>query len=203
MPLHRLSRLRLVLIPIVPLSLLVVRAHLLWAQETPSAGKTPFPSASLAAPFATVPEARADFHPAYENSSLNVKPNPAQTPSLARFGSLDLGHQPSLTKDEALPNLWYAAKTDIGETQVNANHSIGHNPSEWFTHVNPQSMVHFGAPNLNDTLQYYGHRVPWAGQIILGIGKQAESHPRIVHIFDLVKPGLSLGKSSPPRWISK
>ena len=195
MPRHRLSRLRLLLIPIVPLSLLVVRAHVLCAQEVPSAGKTLIQSGSLATPFATVPEARAGFPPAYESFSFNSARSPAPTPSLVRFGPLDLGYHPSLTKDSASSNLWYAAKANTGETQFSANHSNGNAPRQWFTHVVPQTTAHFGPPNINDTLQYYGHRVPWAGQIILGIGKQAESHPRIVRVFDLVKPGISLGKA--------
>ena len=50
-----------------------------------------------------------------------------------RFRSLDIGYHLSLTKNNALPELWQLAKTD--ELRANANHFIGNTPTEWLTDV--------------------------------------------------------------------
>ena len=82
------------------------------------------------------------------------------------------------TKNNALPELWQLAKID--ESQVKANHFIGNAPAEWLTH----NTVHFRTPDPGGDVAYYGHRIPWAGRIILGIGKQAKFHPRVTRVLE-------------------
>jgi len=189
---QRLSRLHLLLM--VPLTLLVFSARLTWTQE-PSASKTPTQLSSLAAQFVAVPEAKIRFRPGYENLSLPFAPNQGQTPSQVRFRSLDIGNDLSLTKNNALPELWQLAKID--EPQVKADHVLSNVPTEWLTHVIPNNTVHYRTLDPG-AVQYYGHRIPGAGRIILSIGKQAKFHPRVTRVLELIEPGLGLENRRPP-----
>ena len=176
-----------------PLTLLVFSARLTWTQERPSASKTPTQLSNLAAQFVAVPEGKIRFHPVYENLSLPFAPNQGQTPSQMRFRSYDIGYHPSPTRNNALPELWQLAKT--AEPQVKANHFIGNTPTEWLTH----NGVHFRTPDPGGDVPYYGHRIPWAGRLILDIGEQAKFHPRVTRVLEVIEPGFGVGKpSSPP-----
>ena len=196
---QRLSRLHLLLI--VPLTLLVFSARLTWTQERPSASETPIQLSSLAAQFVAVPEAEIRFHPAYENLSLPFAPNQGQTPSLVRFSSLDIGYHLSPTKNNALPELWQLAKID--ELQVKANHFIGNAPTEWLTDVIPHNTVHYRTPDPGGDVAYYGHRIPWAGRIILSIGKQAKVSSASHSCTRANRAGIGPGKTVSPRWIGR
>lgn len=195
---QRLSQVYVLLI--VSLTPLMFYARLAWTQEGPSASKTPTQVSILAAPFAEGPEGGVRFRPAYENLSSPFAPNLEQTPSPPKFHILNLACPFSLTRNDALPDLWQLAKID--EPQVKANYFVGNPPTEWLTNEIPHNMLHYRAPDLDDELQYYGHRIPWAGRIILGIGKQAKSHPRAFSLLEVIDPGLSLDKPH-TRWIGK
>jgi hypothetical protein len=194
-PRQRLSRLHLLLI-VTALTLLVFSARLTWTQERPSTSKIPTQSSNLAAAFATVPEAEILFHPA-ENLSLPFAANHGQAPSQARFSSGDIGYHFSATKNNTLPELWQLAKID--EPQAKANHSIGNAPTEWLIH----NVVHFRTPDQGGDVAYYGHRIPWAGRIILGIGEQAKIHPRATRVLWLIDPHLRFENRLPRPWIGR
>lgn len=197
---RRLSRLHILFI-IVPPTLLLISAHLASTQSKPSATNTPTQLSEFAAQSVAAPEASLRFHPAYENLSLPFAPNQEQVPSQVSFRSLDIRSSLSLAKVNALPNLWQLAKTD--EQQARTSRFMGNTPAEWLTHVIPSDTGSYHAPDRNEALQYYGHRIPWAGQIILGVGKQAQFHPRVTRVFELIRPGLKLEKSTYPRWIRR
>jgi hypothetical protein len=80
---------------------------------------------------------------------------------------------------------------------------VGNPPTEWLTYSVPHNTVHHGVLDGVDALQYYGNRLPWAGRIMLGVGRQAEFHPRVFRVFELLRPALSLGKPTYPRWLGK
>ncbi len=195
---QRLSPVHVLLI--VSLTPLMFSARLALTQERPSASKTPTQVSVLAAPSAGGPEAGIRFRPAYELLSSPFAPNLGQAPSPLKFHTLNLAYPFSLTRNNALPDLWQLAKID--EPQVKASHFIGNAPTVWLTNDIAHNIVHYDAPDLGDELQYYGHRVPWAGQIILGISKQAKSHPRAFSLLEVINPGLSLDKPH-TRWIGK
>jgi hypothetical protein len=192
---------RVHLLLIVPLTLLVFSERLTWTQERPSASKTPTQLSSLATRFPAVPEAGIRFNPTCEKLSLPFASNQGQTPSLLKFRTLDLGYHLSLTKNNAPPDLWQLAK--IEQTQVNANYFISNAPAEWLADAVAHNTVNFRTPDPGGDLAYYGHSIPWAGRIVLGIGQQAKLHPRVVRVFELIKPGLSPGKPSNPRWLGR
>jgi hypothetical protein len=196
---RRLSRMQLGLI--VSLTPLMLSGRSAWTQEAPPANKTPNQVSILAAPFAEGPEAGLRIRPVYENLSPPLAPNKEQTPPSLRFRSFDPGYHSSFVKNNALPDLWQLAK--IEEPQVKANYFIGNAPTEWLTNDIPHHTLHYRAPDPEDDLQYYGHHIPWAGRIILGMSSQAKFHPRVVRVLELVGPGLSLEKPPRTRWIGK
>ncbi len=172
----------LLLLPIVPLGLLVFATRIVWAQEIPSANNTPNQLSNLAAQFVAGPEGEIRFHPVYEKLSLNVAPNQRPTPSQMRFRSYDMGDHLSPTTNNALPELWQLPKT--AELRAGAHHFIGSAPTEWLT----QNKVHFRTSDPGGDVAYYGHRIPWAGRVILGIGEQAKFHPRVIRVLKLINP---------------
>ncbi len=184
------------LLLIVPVTLLVFSARLTLTQERPSASKTQTQLSSLATQFVSVPEAKLRFHPAYENLSLPSAPNQGQTASQVKLRSLDIGYHLSLTRNNALPELWQFKKID--EPQVKANRFLGNASTEWLTGVIPHNTVHYRTPDPGGDVAYYGHRIPWAGRVILSIGKQAKFHPRVTRVLEVIQPGLGAGKPSPP-----
>jgi len=119
---------------------------------------------------------------------------PSQLSSLAAQSRA--GSRLPLTKNNALPNLWQLAKTN--EQQIKARHVVGNALAEWLTRVMPPDTGSYRALDKNEAVQYYGHRIPWAGQIILGLGKQAQFHPRVARIFEVIKPGVSFDKPRHP-----
>lgn len=187
---QRLSQVHVLLI--VSLTPLMFSARLALTQERPSASKTPTQVSILAAPFAEGPEAGIRLRPVYESLSPPVPPNLGQTPSPLKFRTLNLAYPLWLTKNNALPDLWQLAKID--EPRVRASYFIGNAATGWLTNEIPHNTVHYGAPDPDDDLQYYGHHIPWAGRIILGMSKQATFHPRVVRVLELIGPGLSLEK---------
>ena len=86
----------------------------------------------------------------------------------------------------------------MDEPQAKADNLMGNAPAAWFMSSFPQTTVYYGELYGVDTLQYYGNRLPWAGRIMLGVGRQAEFHPRVFRLFELIRPGLSLGKLTYP-----
>jgi hypothetical protein len=190
---HRQRLFRLHLLLMVPaLTLLVFSARSTWTQERPPGNKTPTQLSNLAAQFVAVPEAKIRLRPAYENLSLPFAPNRGQTPSQVRFSTGEIVYHSLATKNNALPELWQLAKID--EPQVKVNHFLGNAPTEWLTH----NVVHFRTPDPGSDVAYYGHRIPWAGRIILSVGKQAKFHPRVARVLEVIKPGSGGEKPSPP-----
>ena len=185
---------QLLLLPIVPLVLLVFPARSAWTQEIRSASNTPTQLSSLAGQFVAVPEAKMRFYPMYENLLLPFASKQGQTPSLVRFRTLDMGYHLPSTTNNALPKLWQLTRTD--ELQAGANHFIRNTPIEWLSGVNNNNNVHFPRPDPGGDVRYYGHRIPWAGQVILGIGKQAKFHPRVTRVLGVIKPGLGVEEPS-------
>jgi hypothetical protein len=156
---------------------------------------------SLAEQSVVVPEAKIGFHRAYENLSLPFALNQGPAPQQMRMRSFDIGSQLAPTTNNPLPRLWQPAK--IERPPVKANQFIGHAPPEWFTNAVPHNAAPYRMPGPGGDLQYYGHHIPLAGRIILGVGKQAKFHPRVTRVIGLISPGSGGGKPSPSRWTGR
>ena len=105
------------------------------------------------------------------------------------FPPLDVSYHPPLPNTNYMPELWRLAT--IPEPPARTYHFIGNTPIGWLTPVIRQDMGR--SLDRNDALQYYGHRIPVAGRIILGIGKQADFHPRVTRIVRFIQPAVSMG----------
>ncbi len=182
---------------IVPLTLLLFSARLTWTQERPLASTTPIQLPNLTAQFVAVPEAEIRFDPAYEHLSLPFAANHGQAPSQARFSSGDIGYHFLATKNNTLPEVWQLAKID--EPQARVNHFLGNAPTEWLT----QNAVHFSTPDPGGYVQYYGHRIPGAGRILLSLCEQAKVHPRATRVLWLIDPHLRFENRLPRPWIGR
>jgi hypothetical protein len=189
---QRLSR--MLLLSVMPLTFLVFSVRLAWTQGTYSASETPIRSAGLAAQSAAVPEAKIRFHPSDENLSLPFAPHQGQTTSMVRFRALDIGyHLPPI--NNAVPGLWQLAK--IYEVQAKENHFIDNTPLEWATDISTRNQVHLRTPDPGEDLAYYGHRIPWAGPVILNIAEIARVHPRVFRVVEFIGPGLTFENPLP------
>ena len=67
------------------------------------------------------------------------------------------------------------------------NYSIGSPHEKWLKDLFTDSTLHSDTVESGRDLQYYGHRIPLAGWIMLRIDEQAKSHPQITHVLRLVK----------------
>ncbi len=192
----RLSHVHLLLI--VSFGTAMFSARLTWAQEMSPASKTSTQVSVLAPHSVAVPEAGIRFNPAYEKLSLPFAP---QQGSSLGFRPFDLGYLFALTKNGLSKGPWQLTKMDGPQGKVNL--FIGDTPTEWLTYFVPQSTVRYRTSDWGDALQYYGNRIPWAGRVMLGVGRQAAFHPRVVRVFEVIRPALSLGKPTYPRWLGR
>jgi hypothetical protein len=190
---QRLSR--LLIFSVVPLSVLMFSARLAWTQEMASASQTSIQFAGSAEQFTAVPEAKTRFYPADEILSLPSAPHQGQTPSLAGFRTLEIGYHLLSTKNDAFPGLWQLAKTD--DLRAKEDYFIDNTPIEWLTDPSTRHKAYSQAPDPSEDLAYYGHRIPWAGRVILNIGEKAKVHPRVFRVVELIKPGLTFGSPAP------
>lgn len=103
----------------------------------------------------------------------------------------------------ATPKLWQLPKAD--EQQAQASHVMGNTPTEWLTGAITRDKVQNRPPSPGGDVAYYGNRIPLAGRIILGAGRIAQSHPRIIRVLESLDPGFgsSSGGRQPPRGIRK
>lgn len=182
----------------VSLSPVMFSAHVTWTQDMSPASKSPAQVSVLAPQSVAVPEGGLRFNPAYGKLSLPFASN--KGPPLLGSRSFDVGYLSPLTKNETSNGPWQLTKM---EPQAKANQFIGNTPTEWLTYSIPHNTVHYRAPTGSDALQYYGNRLPWAGRVILGVGKQAKFHPRVARVVEVIKPGLSFDKLPRPQRIGK
>ncbi len=194
---ERLSPVHLLFI--VSLSTVMFSARLTWAQEMSPASNTPAHVLVLAPPSVSVPEAGIRFNPAYEQLLLPFGSN--QASSLFRFRPFDLGCLFAPAKNGLSTGLWQFTKMD--EPRVTAYRLMGNAPTEWLTSHILQTPAHYRERDGGEALQYYSHRIPWAGRMMLGAGRQAAFHPRALRVFELIKPGLSFGTTAYPRWLHR
>ena len=67
------------------------------------------------------------------------------------------------------------------------NYSISNPHEKWLKDLFTESTLHSDTVVSGRDLQYYGHRIPLAGWIMLRIDEQAKSHPQITRVLRLVK----------------
>jgi hypothetical protein len=159
--------------PIVLLGLLVLCVPLAWTQRTLLTKQTSIQLSDHAVPLASFPEAKTRLFPFYGKMPLSFTPTLGQTQSGPGFSSRGSGYH---LLPPTRPLLGLDSK---------ANYLVADAPPKWQTHVPTHTYYQRVYPR---DLQYYGHRVPLIGPTILHILKQADSHPRVARVMQLLKP---------------
>jgi hypothetical protein len=157
-------------------SLLVLSTHLLWAQITQPIDDISVRLFDGPIQPAPDPEARTHLGPVPEGLALSPEP---QARLFSPFTSYC---QP--TNHQAASNLQHP--TGLAELLGKAKYFTGSASSQWLRSAD--ARVHYPTIHSSDHLQYYGHRIPWAGPMVLRVSQQAKAHPHITGVLKLLQP---------------
>jgi hypothetical protein len=154
--------------PIVLLELLVLSTHFLWAQRTLPLEKIPIHLLDAPAPFARLSEVHVPLHLTDRRMPLTLEPNQGQTDSRMKFF-------PRYSGNYRLPPTTNAARYAAPRT---------------FSFALTHGTIARETTCCVGNLEHYGHRIPWAGSIILRIVQQAKAHPHVTRVLSVLKPQL-------------
>ena len=169
---------------ILLISLLVLSTHVLWAQRTSTLEESAVQLPDAPSRVATVSEAQTSFDLTYKGLPLSFRQNQGQTESWMRFFTDHTGYDRlSINTKTALNQ-----DTGTGEFWGKNKYFIGSAPTKWMTFAPTFGHVHHETIHGANDLEYYGHHIPWAGSVILRIGKQAKAHPHITGVVKSVHP---------------
>jgi hypothetical protein len=169
---------------IMLVGLLLLSTRFLWAQKTLPLEKIPIQLLDTPAPFARVSEVQTPLHLTYRRLPLTFEQSQGQTDSRVRFfPHYPDYYRPLITTNAALP-----PATRTTESRGKENYFIGHAPSKWRTFALTYGKIPRETTCCVRDLEHYGHRIPWAGSIILRILQQAKAHPHVTRVLTLLKP---------------
>lgn len=164
-------------------SLLVLSTHLLWAQITQPIEDISVRLFDAPIQLAPDPEARTHLGPVPEGLPLSPEATRSQTEPQARlFSPFTSYYQP--TNQQAASKLQHP--TGLAELLGKAKYFTGSASSQWLRSAD--ARVHYPMIHPSDHLQYYGHRIPWAGPMILRVSQQAKAHPHLTGVLKLLQP---------------
>jgi hypothetical protein len=169
---------------ILLVSLLVLPTHVRGAQRTSTLEESAVQLPDAPSRVATVSDAQTSFHLIYK-LPLSLRQNQGQTESWMRFFPDHTGYDRLsvntntvlLNEDTGVPEIWSKNKYFIGSA-----------PTKWMTFAPTFGHVHHETIDGANDFEYYGHRVPWAGSVMLRIGQQAKAHPHITSVLKTVHP---------------
>jgi hypothetical protein len=169
---------------ILLVSLLVLYAHVLWAQRTSTLEESAVQLPDAPSQVATVSEAQTQLYLTYKGLPLSFKQNQGQTESWMRFFPDQTGYDsPSINANTALNQ-----HTGTAEFWCKTKYFMGSVPTKWMTFARTLGHVPHETIHGADDFEYYGHHVPWAGSVMLRIGQQARAHPHITSVLKTVHP---------------
>ena len=156
-------------------SLLVLSAHMLWAQITQAPEEVRLLNSSMQ--LQPVPEARTRLGPVSDGLAMSFEAARRQIELQARFFRTPTNKQAALN----LPR-----RTGTAELLGNARDFSGRVSSQWLTTTD--ATVHYSTMQPPDHLRNLGHHVPWAGPIILRVSQQAKAHRHVTGVLKLLQP---------------
>jgi hypothetical protein len=173
-----LSHLSLILL----VSLLVLSTHLLWAQRQSPLEKIPVQILDAPAQLATVSEAPTHLH--FRGLSLSFGQNQSQTELWMRFRPNPIGdYRPPINTEAMLDQ---TSRTP--ELRGREKYFIGSAPSKWLTFAPTYGKIPHEMIYSVDEVEYYAHRIPWAGALIVRICQQAKVHPHVTRVLKILLP---------------
>jgi hypothetical protein len=148
--------------------LLVLSTRLLWAQGTSTREESavPLPDAPS--------EVQTHLHLTHKEFHLTFKQNQGQTDSSMRFFTDRTGY------DRLSVNINAVLSQDSGTIEFL-------NPNQYFIGSAPTKRMTF-APIFGHVHHETIHGIPWAGPVVLRIGKEAKAHPHITTVLKTVRP---------------
>jgi len=154
--------------PPLLVSLLVLSIHLLWAQGTSTREES-----AVSLPDAPS-EVQTHLQLTHKEFHLTFKQNQGQTDSSMRF---------------------FPDRTGYDRLSVNLNAMLSQDtrtiefwdPNKYFIGGAPTKRMTF-APTFGQVDHETIHGIPWAGPVILRIGKQVKAHPHITTVLKTVHP---------------
>lgn len=174
--------------PIMLVGLLLLSTPFLWAQRTLPLEKIPIHFLETPASFARVSEVQTPLHLTDRKLPLTFERNQGQTDWRMKF----LPHYPGDYRLPTTAALYPATRTAERGAKLwdKDKYLMGNAPSKWRTfsfaltsgNIPRETMCCVG------DLENYGHRIPWAGSIILRILQQAQAHPHITRVLTVLKP---------------
>jgi hypothetical protein len=174
---------------ILLVSLLVLSTHVLWAQRTSTLDESAAQLPDAPSWVATVSGGQTHLHFTYKGLPLSFKQNQGQAESWMRFFPDHTGYDHRSINTNAVLN----QDTRRAEFWGKNKYFISSAPTKWMTfaptfgHLRHETIHDETILGAND-LEYYGHRIPWAGSVILRIGQQAKAHPYITRVLKTVHP---------------
>ena len=132
------------------------------------------------APFVRVSEDQTRF--TYRRSLLTFEKNQGQIDSRMRFFPRD--------PDYRLPTITVLYPTRTAEFSGKETYLIDTTRAKWWGLASTDGEVRHETPWCVGNLEHYGHRIPWAGSIILRIAQQAKAHPHVTRALTVLKPRL-------------
>jgi hypothetical protein len=174
--------------PIVLVGLLVLSTHFLWAQRTLPLEKIPIHLLDTPAPFARVSEVQIPLRLTDRRLPLTFERNQGQTDSRMKFFPHYSGDYRLSTTTNAAP---YPA-TRTAERWGKEKYLMGSAKRKWrtFSFALTYGKIPRETTCCIGNLEHYGHRIPWAGSIILRIVQQAKAHPHVTRVLTVLKPQL-------------
>ncbi len=168
----------------VSVSLLVLSTHVLWAQRTSTLEESAVQLPDAPSRVAMVLEAQTHLHLTHKGLLSSFKQNQGQLewrirffPDHTGYDRLSINTNAALNQDTGTAEFWGKNKYFMGSA-----------PTRWMTFAPTFGHVHQETIRGANDLEYYGHHIPWAGSVILRIGKQAKAHPHVTSVLSTVHP---------------
>ena len=169
---------------ILLVSLSMLSAHALWSQKksTPEESVAPLPDAPSRAAKSSGAQAYLDL--TYKGLPLSIHQNEGKTGSCMRFFPYHTGH------DRLSLNTGDVLNHEMGATEFWSKNKylLGSPLPRWLMLAPTFGHVSNETTNGGNDLEYYGHRIPWAGSTILRISQQAKAHPYITSVLKSIHP---------------
>jgi hypothetical protein len=169
---------------ILLVSLLVLSAHVLWAQRTSILEESTVQLPDAPSWVATVSQAQTHLPLTYKGLPLSFKQNQGQTKSWMTFFPDHTGYDRLFINT----NVVLSQDTETAKFWGKNKYFIGSAPTKWMTFAPTFGQVHYETIHGTNNLEYYGHHIPWAGSVILRIAQQAKAHPHITRALKTLHP---------------
>jgi hypothetical protein len=171
---------------ILLVSFLVLSTHLLCAQRQSPLEEIPVQVLDALAQHATVSEGPTHLH--FRGLPLSFGQNQSQTDLWMRFHPNPIGdYRPPINIEATLDQTSRTPELR-GKEWGKEKYFIGSGPSKLPTFAPTYGKIPHEMIYSLDEVEYYAHRIPWAGALIVRICQQAKVHPHVTRVLKILLP---------------